>query len=119
MNNSKLAIEHSALSEEEIDRTPWLREREGTLITILEALQTISESKEWSTLKNHIFDGVVEKLEKDLLSEAKQQDPDKQKLASLTGQFTWAKKYADLESLAGIFRLELTQIRKQLYGKSD
>lgn len=120
MNNSKFALEHSTLSEEEtVDRTPELREREGTLIKILEAIQTISGSKEWSTLKTELFDGVVEKLERDLLGEAKQQDPDKQRLASLNGQFVWAKKYSDLDSLGNVFRLELTNIRKQLYGNRE
>lgn len=121
MNNSNLGLETETLSEQEVDRAPWLRERESELVRVIEAILAIEDTKEWSTLKNYVFDGVVEKLERDLLSEAKKEDPDKQKLASLNGQFVWAKKYADLKGLADVFRKELTNIRNQLksYGKPN
>lgn len=121
MNNSYLEPESETLTEQEVDRRPWLRERESELVRVIEAIKVIADTKEWGTLKNYVFDGVVEKLEKDLLTEAKKIDPDKQKLASVNGQFAWAKKYADLESLADVFRVELTQIRKQIksYGREE
>lgn len=117
MNNSKLALDN-VFEEPEVDRTPELRKREADLVKIIEALGVIAGSKEWSTLKNTVFDGVVETLEKQLTSEAKKDTPNTQVLAKINGQLVWAKKYVDLESLGTFFRIELTNIRQQLYGQT-
>lgn len=118
MNNSKFTID-SVFKEPGIEeRKPQLREEEGKLVKIIEALNTIADSKEWSTLKNTVFDGVVETLEKQLKAEASKDDPDKMVLAKINGQLVWARKYADLESLSNVFRLQLTQVRTLLYGKT-
>ena len=116
MNNSFIPLGNveTLTPSEPIDRTPWLRQKESELVLLIETLQRVSSSQDWSTLKSSIFDGVVENLEKQLLDEAKQDKPDTLKLASLNGQFIWAKKYADLDSLASAFRVELSGIRKQL-----
>lgn len=116
MNNSFLAKENTleTIEPQEFDRKPWLRQKEGELVKVIEALRRISVSDDWSTLKSNIFEGVVEKLEKDMLNEAKEDKPDTLKLASLKGQYVWAKKYADLDSLAQAFKVELTGIQKQL-----
>lgn len=117
-NNSKFALDQAILEETpEIDRKPWLRERESELTNIIGALRNVSQSEDWRSLKNRVFDGVVEKLEKDLLTEAKKDSPDSLVLARVNGQLVWAKKYANLEGLAEFFSNELTNIRKQLnYG---
>ena len=119
MNNSFIALDSTEpiLKEEEFDRTPWLRGRETELVKIIEAMKRVAVSDDWSTLKSNIFDGVVEFLEKELLTEAKKDQPDTLKLASLKGQFVWAKKYADLDSLTNAYKNELLGIRKQLNGK--
>ena len=93
-----------------------LREREATLVRIVSALHEVSGTAAWSSLKTEIFDGVVVKLEKELLDEAKKDSPDLLKLSSLKGQYVWAKKYADLDGLAAVFNQELINVRKQLYG---
>jgi hypothetical protein len=116
MNNSKIAIDKFSLEEEKpVDRTPWLREREGELIKIIEALNEIEESKPWSTLKNTVFDGVVETLERQLKVEASKDDPNTLVLSKINGQLVWARKYANLKDLSNVFRTELTNIRKQLH----
>ena len=119
MNNSFIALDNlePILEEKEIDRTPWLRNRESELVKIIEALRRIAKSEDWSTLKSNIFEGIVEYLEKEMLLEAKKDQPDIQKLASLKGQFVWAKKYADLDSLAEAYRGELAGIKRQLKDK--
>lgn len=116
MNNSQLKIEEL---QPEVDRKPALRQKEGELVKIIEALRKTEMTSEWSSLKNHIFDGLVEKLEKELLDEAKKDRPDNLALARLNGQLLWARKYADLLKLADLFRLELTRIRQLLYGKEN
>lgn len=120
MNNSKLAIEKVSLTlEEPEDKKPLFQEKESELILILEAIQEVLDTKGWSTLKIKLFDGVVEKLSKELTNEANKENPDTLKLNRIAGQLKWAEKYADLSKLATIFRLELTNVRKLLYGTTE
>ena len=117
MNNSKLAIDSVSLSEEEkVDVKPQLQQREGTLIKIIEAIQGVAKTPEWSTLKTELFDNLVNVIEKDLRDEAKKEDPDALKLNRLAGQLKWAEKFSDLTKLENVFRVELTGLRKNLYG---
>jgi hypothetical protein len=118
MNNSLLAVKSIFDKEPEVDREPSFREKEGELMTILGAIQKLQETKEWSTLKEKVFDGLTSTLNKEILNEAKKENPDTLKLARLTGQLKWAEKYSDLSKLEGVFRQELTHIRKLLYGKT-
>lgn len=116
MNNSKIALDSVP---QEVDRKPWLHQREGELVKIIEAIGGVASSAEWSSLKTLVFQEVVEKLKKELFTEARKDTPDVLAMARINGQYTWAKKYADLDKLADSFRLELTNIRKQLYGKTE
>ncbi len=120
MNNSKLAIESIPLHiEDQVDNTEILRKRENELLKIIEALKGVEQSKDWSTLKIEIFDGLVNSLEKQLRDEAKKEDPDTLVLNRLAGQLKWAEKYSDLHKLENIFRVELQKIRQNLYGKTN
>jgi len=120
MNNSKLAIDSVPLTEEKrFDRTPILAEQEGRIIKIIEALAEVRESSGWSTLKIEVFDGLTATLERQLREEAKQDTPDALKLNRLAGQLKWAEKFSDLEKLEQAFRVELTNIRKNLHGKPE
>lgn len=91
-----------------------LRQREGTLVRIIEALKAVQTSPEWSTLKTEVFDGVLESLEGRLISESKKLELNPPDIYRLQGQIQWAKKYADLADLLNTYRLELTGIRQQL-----
>lgn len=116
-NNSKLAIDSMALSEDKpVDTKPLLRQREGTLLKIIEAIQGLAKTIEWSTLKTELFDNLVNVLERDIKDEAKKESPDTMKLNRLAGQLKWAEKYSNLQKLESVFRQELTGIRKNLYG---
>lgn len=120
MNNSNLVIENPTLSEEKpIDRKPYLRQREGEIVKILDAINGVQMSKDWSTLKNYVFDGLVQTLNKDIQEEARKEQPDTLKLNRLAGQLKWAEKYSDLNRMRDIFRPELSNIRKKLYGKEE
>ena len=119
MNNSYLAVESISLNvEEPVDRSNNLREREAELVKILSAIEGVQKSREWSTLKEKVFDGVEDGLRKRIEVEAKKATPDALVLNRLTGQLLWAEKYADLSKLAVVFRTELTNIRKQNAQKS-
>lgn len=112
MNNA--SIDLSNLQDESFDRSPWLRQREGELVKIIEAINKIAGTEEWSILENHIFGNLVETLDRRLNSEASKLEIKDAELYRLQGQITWAKKYADLKKLSDFYKLELTNVRKQL-----
>lgn len=112
MNNSiNLEIISEEIPEE---RVPLLRERESVLVQMIEAIVSLSKTKEWSTLKTHVFDGVLDNLQKRMVSESYKMSLDEKEIYRLQGQIMWAKKYSNVEDLANVFRLELNNIRKQL-----
>lgn len=116
MNNSKFALDSLTLSDEVLDTKPLLREREAKLMRTLEAIQGVTRTKEWSTLKTELFDGLTDALNKQISAEAQKETPDGLKLNRLAGQLKWAEKYSDLNRLGDAFRLELNNLRQQLYG---
>ncbi len=119
MNNSRLAVEYSSLSSSEVDRTPVYQEKESDLIKIIDAIQGISKSKEWSTLKDKVFENLTKNLTKDILDEGRKVNPDALKLNRLAGQLEWAEKFSDLKKFENGYRLELTNVRIQLYGNNS
>ena len=114
MNLSKIAQENFDEPKPEVDRTPWLRQKEGELVKVIEAIAAISECAEWQTLKTHIFDGLVESLERRLTEEANKPELNQSEIHRLQGQLAWAKRYADFKKLGDAFKLELGNIRNQL-----
>ncbi len=120
MNNSKLALDEVGLSlEEKPDVQEKLQERQAKLLRIIEALQGIMQTEEWSSLKTEVFDGLPEQIRKDLLSESRKDDPDPKKLNRLSGELKWAEKFSDLSKLENQYRVELQGIRLQLHGKTE
>ena len=120
MNNSKLAIDRVSLHSEEVtDNSEIFRKREGEIIKIIEAINGVNQSQDWSTLKTEIFESLVNSLEKQLRDEAKKEEPDPLVLNRVAGQLKWAEKYADLNKLANIFRDQLKEVRLKLYGKTE
>ncbi len=116
MNNSKLALDSIDITEEQrVDIKPQLRQREERLLKIIEAIQGVNKTVEWSTLKIEVFDNLINVLEKDLKDEARKENPDLLKLSRIGGQLKWAEKYADLSKLENGYRQELTGLRKNLY----
>lgn len=120
MNNSYFAIEANLQAgqaqNESFVPKEVLAEREGTLLTIIEAIQQVKKTKGWAVLGDMVFDSLAENLEKELQKEAKKQTPDTLVLNRLAGQLLWAEKYADLDKLETAYRNELTNLRR--YGKN-
>lgn len=119
MNNAFVIESISLKSDVRVDNTLHLQKGEGRLVKILDAIQGVKRSKEWSTLKEEVFDHLTDSLNKELSIEAKKEIPDTLKLNRLAGQLKWAEKYSDLKKMEDSFRLELTNIRIQLYGKKE
>lgn len=115
MNNSRITLENQPIAlDSQVDRTPWLRNREGELVKIIEAIRMIEKSEEWETLKVHIFIGLVETLDRRLKQEAEKDELNMPEIHRLQGQLIWAKKYSDFHQLAEFFKVELIGIRNQL-----
>ncbi len=106
MNNS-LTIE---LSQEKEDTR--YQEREAELVRLIDAIKGLEETREWSTLKEALFDGLVERLEAQLRNEAERPELNSSALYRLQGQLSWARTYADLGKLAKTYHAELVSIRK-------
>lgn len=113
MNNAQIIEETKNLQEGQV---LILRKKETELTNIIEAVKSISESKEWQTLKILIFDELVENLERRIKTETAKEHIDTSQIYKLNGQLLWAKKYSDFNKLADVYRLELTNIKKKLNG---
>lgn len=102
---------------EDIDLTAGLQERKVVLSRLIEAIDHLSKNEDWHTLKELLFDGQVEKLEIQLLNEAKANKLSDPEIYRLQGKFEWAKRF-DLYKLAETYKKELNQITKKLNGVS-
>lgn len=100
--------------EPSFDSRPALRQRQMDVAKIIESLQKILESTEWTMLKTLIFDGMVDSLEKRLKSESEKKELDIPEIYRLNGQLTWARRYADLTKLIDVYKLELNSLRNKL-----
>lgn len=113
MNNSKIVLDDMSLSlDEPVDTTEHFREKESELVRIIEAIERIDKSDEWSTLKSLIFSQTVSSLEKRLRAESESDVIHDSNIYRLQGQLIWARKYADLHRLAESYRTELSNIKK-------
>lgn len=117
MNNSQVFVDLSSKSNE--DNAPKLRSEEARLLRIVEALQVVNDSKEWSSLKTEVFDNLVNVLERDLRTEAEKPDPNPNKLNRIMGKLEWANRYSDLRKFENEKRSELQNVRLQLHGKTE
>lgn len=99
---------------EETPNQDRLRERESKLVRMIEALVALSQSNEWSTLKDELFDGAAEQIEQRMHLEVGKSEVNLPELYRLQGERKWAKRYADPQTLVGSWRNELANIRKQL-----
>lgn len=110
MNNARFIDEEDIV----VDTTVLLRQRQTELTRIIETINALSKLPEWQTLKELVFDGMTEKLEKSLQIEVKKPELNAPEIYRLNGQLQWAKRYGDLYKLAEAYKLELTNINKKL-----
>ncbi len=110
MNNAQLEIDAEYT---EIDQTPNLQEKKAVLLRLIEAINNLSKNEDWHTLKELLFNGQVEKLEKNLLNEAKSNELSNPTIYRLQGNLEWARRW-DLYKLAETYQKELNGITKKL-----
>lgn len=117
MNLSQVQVDLG--DEPQADIKPKLQAEEARLLRIIEAVQGLSSSKEWSTLKTEVFDNLVNSLERDLRDEAKKTNPDPLKLNRIAGEMKWAERFSDFNKFEQAHRIQLQQIRLKLYGNTE
>lgn len=117
MNNSKIAFDNQ-LEDEVVDNSPHFREKEVELIAIIEAINALSQNKDWLLLQEKVFDGIVDSLKRQRDTEVEKKPLNGPVIHSINGQLLWAKKYSNIISLAQIYKLELMNVRKQLNGSN-
>jgi len=110
MNNA-LLIEEDELA---IDTTVVLKERRAELMKLLGAIDNLSKNPDWQTVKELVFDGMTEKIEKSLQAEAKKNELCTPEIYRLQGKLNWAQRYSDVYKLAEVYKLELNQLTKKL-----
>jgi len=111
MNNAQIEID--ADWNEVPDMTPSLQEKKAVLLRLIEAIDKLSSNEDWQTIKELLFDEQVEKLEKQLLNEAKAIELLSPKIYRLQGNLEWARRF-DLYKLAETYKAELNQVTKKL-----
>lgn len=116
MNNAFVSLQNEETPREDVQ--PRLQEEEAKILRVIEAVQVLKVSKEWSTLKTEVFDTLARVLESDLRDEAKKVDPDPKKLNRLSGELKWAERFSSLEKFEDDYRVKLKNIRLRLNGKT-
>jgi NADH:ubiquinone oxidoreductase subunit E len=82
-------------------------------VKLIEALGSLRKNKEWSTLKEELFDDALDTLDRKQATEAEKSNIDLPTLYRIQGQKAWVRRY-DFDYLTEMYRLELANIRKQL-----
>src|SRR6185295_15648405 len=116
MNNSQLINDDEEIV---VDTTVILRERKTELLKIIAAINALAKNADWNTLKELVFDGLVEKLEKNLQVEVKKNELLPPEIYRLNGQLLWAKRYSNLYKLAEVYKVELNNISKKLTQETN
>ena len=115
MNNSKIALDNQdVITEKTFDKKPILRQKEGDLVKLIEAIERVAHTSDWQILRNFIFDDLTESLERRLNSESGKGELNQPEIYRLQGQLMLARKYSDFKKLADVYRSELSNVRQML-----
>ncbi len=87
--------------------------RQSELIQIVETIDVLLGSREWKILREKVFNGLEERLERQILSEAKETEVSLNKLYTLQGELRAVKRY-DLANYAEKCKKELEGIKIKL-----
>lgn len=89
-----------------------LRKRQTELIKTVEAIDEVIRSNGWQILREE-FEGLYARLEKQLLNEAKTEEPNLKKIYRLQGEMATAKRF-DLPTWEERLKKELQGIKINL-----
>lgn len=115
MNNSNV---HN-LEEKEDNRLSFLQQKQGELAQLVEAINRVEANDDWRKLRELFLNGIVDRLERQLRDEAQKSEVDLPKIYRLQGQIEWAKRYSDLKKISDEKRLEIENLKKQIYERTN
>jgi hypothetical protein len=91
-----------------------LRERHTELLTLIEALGKLEESKEWNVVKELVFDKSLKSIERQLLNESLAKEVKKEKIYRLQGEWAWAKQFCDTKRFIETLKAQLSDLKKRI-----
>lgn len=107
MNNGQ--IQGPLEEEPQVDMSPMLRKRQEEIVSIIEALDHISQSQYWSFLEKNVFKPVLDSAVNQVCIEK-----DQKKVFHLQGKIEVLNRYADFKQFSDAYRMELKKIDSQL-----
>lgn len=119
MNNSLTRVPEQFETQVRISQEDSLKKLEAKTLRIIQAVEGLEKSQDFRTLKTEVFEGISERLTRELLEESKKENPNTNKLSRIAGELKWAERFADLPKFKESQRVELTRIRTQLHGKTE
>lgn len=90
------------------------REEQTRLITLIEAFESLEQSKEWEIVKELVFSKSLQAIERQILSESLKPLIDTNRLYRLQGEWTWAKQYNDTAQFVDTLKKQLANIKDKL-----
>lgn len=91
-----------------------LREEQTRLLTIIESFEKLEKSKEWSSLKELVFDKSLGSIERQIMNESLELEINTDKLYRLQGERAWVKQYCDTNRFVETLKKQLEEIKKRL-----
>lgn len=90
------------------------REEQTRLLRLVEALVVLDKTKEWTTLKELVFDKSVKAIERQMLNECLAPEVNTDKIYRLQGEYAWAKQYSDIDKFVEMLKKQLEEIKTKL-----
>lgn len=84
------------------------------LVKVIETFTKLSNSKEWETLKELVFDRSLQAIERQMMNEALAPEIKTEKLYRLQGEWAWAKQYNDTNRFVENLKRQLEEIKRKL-----
>ncbi len=91
-----------------------LEQKREELVKIIQSFEILDKSKEWSTLKELVFDKSLASIERQLLSESLSPELTTSKLYKLQGEYAWAKRFTDFNGFIEKSKKQLEDINKKI-----
>lgn len=91
-----------------------LREKQGELVRVITAFESLEKSKEWETLTELVFKNSLASIERQILNEALSKEINTGALYKLQGEWVWAKQYNEPERFISTLKQQLEGIKNKL-----
>ena len=91
-----------------------LRERQGELVQIIEAIERLEKNKDWQTIKELVFGKWLEAVERQIFNETLSKEINTPKLYRLQGEWASARQYAKPVEFAKQLAVQLQGIKNKL-----